>query len=37
MIISRPPLRVSLVGGGSDLEAFYRHEVGAVVTTAIRK
>ena len=37
MIISRTPLRVSLVGGGSDLEAFYQHLPGAVVTTAIRK
>jgi D-glycero-alpha-D-manno-heptose-7-phosphate kinase len=37
MIISRTPLRVSFVGGGSDLEAFYGHEPGAVVTTAIRK
>lgn len=37
MIISRTPLRVSLVGGGTDLEAFYRHEPGAVVTTAVRK
>jgi D-glycero-alpha-D-manno-heptose-7-phosphate kinase len=37
MIISRTPLRVSLVGGGTDLESFYRHEPGAVVTTAIRK
>jgi D-glycero-alpha-D-manno-heptose-7-phosphate kinase len=37
MIISRTPLRVSFVGGGSDLEAFYQHEPGAVVTTAIRK
>ncbi len=37
MIISRTPLRVSFVGGGSDLDAFYRHEPGAVVTTAIRK
>lgn len=37
MIISRTPLRASLVGGGSDVEAFYRHEPGAVVTTAIRK
>jgi D-glycero-alpha-D-manno-heptose-7-phosphate kinase len=37
MIISRTPLRVSLVGGGSDLEAFYEHHAGAVVTTAIRK
>ena len=37
MIISRTPLRVSFVGGGSDLEGYYRHEPGAVVTTAIRK
>ena len=37
MIISRTPLRISLVGGGSDLEAFYRDEPGAVVSTAIRK
>ena len=37
MVISRTPLRISLVGGGSDLEAFYRHGVGAVVTAAIRK
>jgi len=37
MIISRTPLRVSFVGGGSDLEAFYGHEPGAVVTTAVRK
>jgi D-glycero-alpha-D-manno-heptose-7-phosphate kinase len=37
MIISRTPLRVSLVGGGSDLAAFYEHEPGAVVTTALRK
>jgi D-glycero-alpha-D-manno-heptose-7-phosphate kinase len=37
MIISRTPLRVSFVGGGSDLEAFYGHEPGAVVSTAIRK
>ena len=37
MIISRTPLRVSFVGGGSDLPSFCREEVGAVVTTAIRK
>ena len=37
MIISRTPLRVSLVGGGSDLAAFYNEEPGAVITTAIRK
>lgn len=37
MIISRTPLRVSLVGGGSDLAAFYSEEPGAVITTTIRK
>ena len=37
MIISRTPLRVSFVGGGSDLPAYYRHEPGAVVSTAINK
>ncbi len=37
MIISRTPLRVSFVGGGSDLPAFYEQEMGAVVSTAISK
>jgi D-glycero-alpha-D-manno-heptose-7-phosphate kinase len=37
MIVSRTPLRVSFVGGGSDFEDFYRHTPGAVVTTTIRK
>jgi D-glycero-alpha-D-manno-heptose-7-phosphate kinase len=37
MIISRTPLRVSFAGGGSDLQAFYGHEPGAVLTTAIDK
>ena len=37
MIVSRTPLRVSFVGGGSDLPAFYGQEPGAVVSTAIRK
>lgn len=35
MIISRTPLRMSFVGGGSDLPAFYRKFGGAVVSTAI--
>jgi D-glycero-alpha-D-manno-heptose-7-phosphate kinase len=35
MIISRTPLRMSFVGGGSDLPAFYRRFGGAVVSTAI--
>jgi D-glycero-alpha-D-manno-heptose-7-phosphate kinase len=37
MLISRTPLRISFAGGGSDLPAYYRHEAGAVVTTAIDK
>ncbi|MBI3784259.1 MAG: GHMP kinase [Deltaproteobacteria bacterium] len=37
MIISRTPLRISFVGGGSDLAAFYSHEPGAVVATTITK
>jgi D-glycero-alpha-D-manno-heptose-7-phosphate kinase len=37
VIISRTPLRISFAGGGSDLSAFYRHELGAVVSTAIDK
>ena len=37
MIISRTPLRISFAGGGSDLSAFYKHEGGAVVSTAINK
>lgn len=35
MIISRTPLRMSFVGGGSDLPSFYRRYGGAVVSTAI--
>jgi D-glycero-alpha-D-manno-heptose-7-phosphate kinase len=37
MIISRTPLRISFVGGGTDLPSFYEHETGAVVSTAINK
>lgn len=37
MIVSRTPLRISFAGGGSDLAAYYRHEPGAVVSTAIDK
>lgn len=37
MIISRTPLRMSFVGGGSDLPVFYRKFGGAVVSTAINK
>jgi D-glycero-alpha-D-manno-heptose-7-phosphate kinase len=37
MIISRTPLRISFAGGGSDLPAFFMHEPGGVVSTAINK
>ncbi|WP_199089691.1 GHMP kinase [Bosea sp. ASV33] len=37
MIISRTPLRMSFVGGGSDLPQFYREHGGAVLSTAIDK
>jgi D-glycero-alpha-D-manno-heptose-7-phosphate kinase len=37
MIISRTPLRVSFVGGGTDLPAFYCEEPGAVISVAINK
>ena len=37
MIISRTPLRISFVGGGSDISAYYKYKPGAVVTTAINK
>ncbi len=37
MIISRTPLRMSFVGGGSDLSVFYRKFGGAVVSSAINQ
>ncbi|RVU17534.1 GHMP kinase [Methylobacterium oryzihabitans] len=37
MIISRTPLRMSFVGGGSDMPDFYRRHGGAVLSTAIDK
>jgi len=35
MIHSRTPLRVSFVGGGTDLPSFYRRHGGAVVSSAV--
>jgi len=35
LIITRTPLRVSLVGGGTDLPAFYKKHLGAVVSLTI--
>ncbi len=37
MIVSKAPLRMSFVGGGSDLPTFYREEMGAVLSTSIDK
>ncbi|MBI2024338.1 GHMP kinase [Candidatus Giovannonibacteria bacterium] len=37
MIITRTPLRISFVGGGSDLREYYSKNTGAVVSTAIDK
>jgi D-glycero-alpha-D-manno-heptose-7-phosphate kinase len=37
MIISKTPMRLSFVGGGSDLPSFYREGVGAVLSTSIDK
>jgi|TARA_Y100000389_G_scaffold166278_1_gene170904 D-glycero-alpha-D-manno-heptose-7-phosphate kinase len=37
MIICRTPLRMSFVGGGSDLPAYYRKKNGAILSTTINK
>jgi len=37
MIISKTPLRISFVGGGTDLKSFYKHSPGMVLSTAINK
>jgi D-glycero-alpha-D-manno-heptose-7-phosphate kinase len=37
MIVTRTPLRVSFVGGGTDLPAFYEKEDGVVFSTAISR
>lgn len=37
MLIVRAPMRVSLAGGGTDLEAYYARYEGVVISTAINK
>ncbi|MEO6938950.1 MAG: GHMP kinase [Candidatus Kapaibacterium sp.] len=37
MLISQTPLRISLAGGGTDLEAYYKDSDGFVVSSAIDK
>ena len=37
MLITQTPLRVSFVGGGTDLKEFYSLDEGAVISSAIDK
>ncbi|HWO24173.1 MAG TPA: hypothetical protein VNO30_35765 [Kofleriaceae bacterium] len=37
MLLVKSPLRISFVGGGTDLPAFYRQERGAVISSTIDK
>lgn len=37
MIITKTPFRISFAGGGSDLEEFYKHSPGAVLSTTVDK
>lgn len=37
VVMTRTPLRLSFAGGGTDLAEFYRHDHGAVFSTAIDK
>ncbi len=37
MIISKTPLRISFVGGGTDLPSFYKNNQGMVISSAINK
>ena len=37
MITSRTPIRISFVGGGTDIANFYRQYGGEVISTAIDK
>lgn len=37
MIVTRTPLRISLVGGGTDMPSFYNHHTGTVVSMGIDK
>ncbi len=37
MVIARAPVRISFAGGGTDLEAYYAHHGGLVVSAAITR
>lgn len=37
MILTRTPLRITFVGGGTDIKEFFKYEYGAVINAAIDK
>ena len=37
MIVTKTPLRMSFVGGGSDLPSYYKINGGAVLSTSVDK
>ena len=37
LLVAKAPLRMSFVGGGSDLKAFYTKSTGKVISTTINK
>lgn len=37
MLVTKTPLRISFVGGGSDMESFYKQSEGAVISASINK
>ena len=37
MILAKAPLRMSFVGGGSDVRSYYSHDIGKVISTTINK
>ena len=38
MILTKSPMRISFIGGGTDLKSFYEKcEYGSVISTAINK
>ena len=37
LILVRTPLRISFVGGGTDIKEYYKHNGGTVFSAAINK
>lgn len=36
-VLTSAPLRISFLGGGSDIESFYSKHIGSVISAAINK